>query len=270
MRKMQIGEFSKLTRLSVKALRHYDTEGLLVPAAIDERTGYRYYNDNQLKSADSIRVLRSLDMPLREIAALLQSADTDQTISGLQEHRHRIQQEIAAKRRIADYLDALIGARELLLNYEICIEKVEPQTIASVEFTAQLSSIGQSIQMGFGELIRGLQASGLQPAAPPVIVYHDVIDAEAAGRIEVGIPVPTEAQAKTGLSLRQLEGGLVARTLHTGSYQSIGPAYQALAGWIAEHRYEVTGPPREQYLNDPQTTPEHELLTAIEFPVKQH
>ena len=127
MRKMQIGEFSKLTRLSVKALRHYDGEGLLVPAAIDERTGYRYYTDSQLRSADSIRVLRSLDMPIREITALLQSADTDQTMSGLQEHRHRVLQEIAAKQRIADYLDALIGARELLLNYEIGIEKVEPK-----------------------------------------------------------------------------------------------------------------------------------------------
>ena len=57
------------------------------------------------------------------------------------------------------------------------------------------------------------------------------------------------------------------RTVHKGPYKTVGPAYQALASWIVERDYEVVGPPREWYLNDPKTTVEEQLLTAIEFPI---
>ena len=62
-----IGRFSKMTRLSLKALRLYDEKGLLPPAHIDSETGYRYYQHSQANRAEAIRLLRSVDMPLEEI-----------------------------------------------------------------------------------------------------------------------------------------------------------------------------------------------------------
>mgnify|MGYP000023241084 CR=1 FL=1 len=44
---LKIGEFSKLTRISIRMLRHYDEIGLLVPENVDEFTGYRYYSEEQ-------------------------------------------------------------------------------------------------------------------------------------------------------------------------------------------------------------------------------
>jgi MerR HTH family regulatory protein len=67
---LPIGRFAKATRLSVKALRHYDELGLLRPAFVDPSSGYRYYRPAQANQAEAIRVLRSVDMPLEEIAAL--------------------------------------------------------------------------------------------------------------------------------------------------------------------------------------------------------
>lgn len=63
-----IGRFSAMTRLSVKALRHYDEIGLLRPAEVDPQSGYRYYRLSQANTAEAIRTLRSIDMPLDEIS----------------------------------------------------------------------------------------------------------------------------------------------------------------------------------------------------------
>ena len=74
---LPIGRFSKATRLSVKALRHYDELGLLRPAFVDPSSGYRYYRPAQANQAEAIRILRSLEMPLEEIRAVLGDAGGD-------------------------------------------------------------------------------------------------------------------------------------------------------------------------------------------------
>ena len=72
---MPIGRFSRLTGVGVKALRHYDEVGLLVPAAVDDETGYRFYSADQVDRAEAIRLLRRLDMPLEEIRSTLAAGD---------------------------------------------------------------------------------------------------------------------------------------------------------------------------------------------------
>jgi DNA-binding transcriptional MerR regulator len=72
---MQIGRFSRLTGLTVKALRHYDELGLLRPAGIDPESGYRSYEPEQAERAETIRMLRQLEVPLDDIARVLDSDD---------------------------------------------------------------------------------------------------------------------------------------------------------------------------------------------------
>ena len=67
---LSIGSFSRVSGLTVKALRHYDEIGLLEPARVDEWTGYRYYGLEQARAAEEIRRLRSLEVPLDEIRDL--------------------------------------------------------------------------------------------------------------------------------------------------------------------------------------------------------
>lgn len=70
---LSIGQFARLTGLSIGALRHYDELGLLVPAEVDRATSYRRYRRAQLERARSIARLRELDLPLDEMAAVLNS-----------------------------------------------------------------------------------------------------------------------------------------------------------------------------------------------------
>ena len=63
-----IGEFARLTHLSVRTLRRYHDADLLVPATVDELTGYRYYAADQISTAQVIHRLRELDVPLADRA----------------------------------------------------------------------------------------------------------------------------------------------------------------------------------------------------------
>ena len=76
---MPIGMFSRSSLVSVKALRSYHEQGLLVPAAVDPQTGYRSYRVSQLTDAVMIKRLRDLDLPLRDIAEILRHRDPDIT-----------------------------------------------------------------------------------------------------------------------------------------------------------------------------------------------
>ena len=62
-RLLKIGEFSKLSRVSVRMLRHYDEIGLLKPAEIDRFTDYRYYREDQLPIAGRIAALKDIVLP---------------------------------------------------------------------------------------------------------------------------------------------------------------------------------------------------------------
>lgn len=119
---MPIGRFSRCSGLSAKALRLYDELGLLCPAAIDIATGYRSYSPEQLPLAQRIKLLRSLEMPLAEIRALLAVADPEAARARLARHRDWLEA------RIGDYERALIDLKALDRWYrEVGKERVMAQ-----------------------------------------------------------------------------------------------------------------------------------------------
>jgi len=104
---LTIGRFGRLCGLSVHTLRHYDDVGLLVPARVDDATGYRYYRPDQLERARQIRSLRWTDLSVEDTRTVLD--DPDRAAPVLDAHRARLERErsrIAASlgdtRRIVD------------------------------------------------------------------------------------------------------------------------------------------------------------------------
>jgi len=92
---LSIGRFSRLTGLSPKALRLYDGLGLLAPAEVDAETGYRYYAPSQVDRGLAIRELRTLDVPVAEIGALL-AAGPEELRALLLAHQGRLAVRAAA------------------------------------------------------------------------------------------------------------------------------------------------------------------------------
>ena len=259
-----IGRFSKMTRLSVKALRHYDDIGLLRPAEVDAQSGYRYYRLAQANAAEAIRTLRSIDMPLDEIALVITSDEPEIAHKYLEHHRSRLQERLADQERMLAYLERLINEEARLMPYEVTVKEAPATNVASVRVRTSLATIGNDLAAGFGKVapIAG------QPAGAPFVIYHDVIDEQTDGDIEICIPVAQPFEGRDGVDGRRVDGGSVATTTHIGPYDQIAPAYHTLTGWVQEHGHEFTGPPREIYLNDPTTVDPEEILTEVQWPIR--
>jgi len=265
---VSIGQFSVMTRLSVRALRRYDEIGLLTPAYVDPSSGYRFYTSAQANRAEAVRILRSLEMPLDQIRSILDANDPELTRRQLLAHRERLAERLAAQERMLAYLEALILRKDPIMPYDVEITEATPQLVAATRFHTNLREIGTDIARGFGTLMEGLGSEGLAPSGAPSIVYHSVIDENTDGEIELCVPVGSELTDPSEVYNRELEGGTMATTIHHGPYEQIAPAYHTLTGWISEHGHKIVGPPRETYLNDPQTTAPEHLITRVDFPIE--
>ncbi len=265
-----IGRFSKMTRLSLKALRHYDEIGLLVPAKVDPSSGYRYYRLSQANEAEAIRTLRSLDMPLDEIGEALATDDPEVSGKVLDAHRRRLAGALAENRRRLGFIERLIRTEDPIVHYTVTTLQVPDQTVLSLRSRATWEDVGDVIQAGFGTLAGALGAAGRTPSGQPFIVFHDVIDAETAGELELCIPIEEPAEPDRlpdRVRSRTVDGGLVASTVHRGPYDEIAPAYHVLTGWIQEHGHQPSGPPREVYLDDPTLVAPGEQRTEVQWPI---
>lgn len=127
------GRFSKMTRLSVKALRLYDENGLLLPAHIDPQSGYRYYYLGQANRAEAVRILRSVDMPLDEIRAVLGTDDPELVRKQLVVHRERLTERLAAQERTPAYLESLIQREDGIMPYDVDVVEALPQLVAATK-----------------------------------------------------------------------------------------------------------------------------------------
>lgn len=261
-----IGRFAKMTRLSLKALRLYDENGLLRPAEVDTSTGYRYYRAEQANRAEVIKILRSIEMPLEEIRSVLDAND-DTANKLLLVHKDRLAQRLMIQERMLSYLQSLIRNKGKIMTYEVHVTEQKPQWVAGVKIHTSLKRIAADVPTGFGALMHGLGRGGVAPIGAPMIVYHSVIDEETDGDIELCAPVKADFIGDDQVTGRELEGGKVASTVHRGPYEHISPAYHFLARWISDNGFEISGPPRETYLNDPRIVASDQLLTRIDYPI---
>ena len=266
---LPIGRFAKATRLSVKALRHYDELGLLRPAHVDPSSGYRYYRPAQANQAEAIRILRSVDMPLEEIGAVLADGGGEPVAGRLRRHRERLEARLAEHRRMLAFLERLLD-KEDVMPYEVTVKQLPAQPVAATRTTTDLGQIAAAISTGVHAVLEELGRRGVEPAGPLQVVYHadQVLDEESSAPIEICFPVAAPFDGDGEVYGTELAGGPAAVTVHRGPYAEIGPAYHTVSGWVADHGHELAGGPREVYLNDPREVDEADLLTEVQWPIR--
>jgi len=263
-----IGRFSRLCRLTIPALRHYDELGLLRPAAIDPDTGYRYYSLAQADEAERIRVLRSMEMPLEEIRALLAERDPAAVQARLDRHRRRLEDRIEGYRGSVAFIRRLMSGEAGSMQYDVHVRETTDQPVATVRGHSPVAGMPEFFGAAYGEILGLIGSAGIRPAGPPFAIYHDPDFKEEDVDLEVGFPV-TEPVASAGRVVgRVLAGGPVASAIHVGPYDQVGPAYRAIAEWVQEHGHEMAGPPREVYLVGVGMAEPAEYRTEIVFPIR--
>jgi effector-binding domain-containing protein len=266
---LPIGRFSKICRLTVKALRLYDELGLLRPAVVDEATGYRYYSLAQAAEAERIRLLRALEMPLDVIKQVVDLRDPAAVRALLDQHRQRIEERIAEHQRALDFLSKL-SQKEAVMSDQVCVKQQAEQPVLGIRTHTPIATIGEVMGRCFGQMFGYLAEIGVRPAGPPLAIYHDPEFKEDDVDVEVCVPVERRVAGRGEMRGSVLSAGPVAATLHAGPYHEVGPAYCALVAWIQEHGHECAGPPREIYLVGPgQAADPAEYRTEILWPLEE-
>jgi len=270
---IRIGDFSKLSRVTIKTLRHYDEVGLLKPAYVDIFSGYRYYTYEQLPRLNRILALKDLGFSLEEIGQLLADELTAEQVRGMlklrqAEIRQRVQNETERLVRVEARLRQ-IEQENIMPEYEIVIKKVEPIRVATLRGVVPLPPDQGKL---WGELEGYLAMHHVRPVGPCLSLYHDEDYKEVDWDIEVCEPIDGDLPETERVKVRQLAGhDTMACVVHHGPFVTIGEAYEALLKWIGENGYHIVGPSREIYLreahegdqNDPET------LTEVQFPVER-
>jgi effector-binding domain-containing protein len=266
---LPIGRFSKATRLSVKALRHYDELGLLRPAFVDPSSGYRYYRPAQANQAEAIRILRSVEMPLEEIGALLAEGGDELAVKRLHLHRERLEARLGEQRRMLAFLERLLD-REAVMPYEVTVKELPAQPVAATRTISNLREISSAIEAGIVAVETELRRRGIAPAGPPLVVYHaeQVLDEDTSAPIEICWPVAAPFEGTGEVYGTELAGGPAAVTVHRGPYAEIRPAYHTVSGWVQDHGHELAGGPREVYLSDPSRVAPDDLETEVQWPIR--
>jgi DNA-binding transcriptional MerR regulator/effector-binding domain-containing protein len=251
---LTIGDFSRMTHLSVKALRHYHDMGVLEPAAVDPFTGYRSYDTSQVGSAQVIRRLRDLGMPLDSIAAVLAAPNLETRNREIADHLARMERQLEQTQASVAALRALLTGPADRPAIELrAIPAVTALAVRQVVDAAELTEWGAG---AFDALAQALTAAGLTAAGPYGALYPgDFFELERS-EITVFLPVTSDGGGPGGTGLdpagrvRLLEIPAVeaAVAVHQGAFSEIDRTYGAVGAVVAERAIGVDGPIREYYL----------------------
>lgn len=269
---IRIGDFSKLSRVSVKTLRYYDEMGLLKPVEVDPFTGYRFYLFSQLTVLHRILALKELGFSLEEIGRLLDDGLSVEQMRGMlklreTEARQRVQEEAERLRRIEAWLGQ-IELEDEMSKYDVVIKSMEAVKIASVRDVVPTPPE----QGGLWDELEGyLAAQHVRPSGACFTLYHDEDFKERDWDLEVCEPITDALAESCRVKVHALPAATLACAIHHGPFATIGEAYNALGKWIEANGYRIVGPCREVYLeiakNGSQTDPD--TVTEIQFPVEK-
>lgn len=248
---MPIGAFARLCRLTVKAVRHYDAEGLLAPARVDPSSGYRYYTAEQVPAATTIALLRRLDVPIPVVRDVLAAPDDAAVAAVLAGQRERWAAELARREQVLHALDGLLGAPGRV-RYDVATAQQPATRIAGVRGTVRSAHLDDDT----AGLCRRALAGGIG-REPLVAVFP--LDLAEEMEVTVGVPRPATDPREAVV----LAAGSWASTLHVGPYERLPLAYTALLEHAREHGHEPVGPVSETYLTDPSTCGPDELVTRL-------
>ncbi|MEU0873245.1 MerR family transcriptional regulator [Nocardia brasiliensis] len=262
-----IGEFARLTYLTVKTLRYYHDIELLAPVSIDTGSGYRRYSIDQVPQAHLIRRLRQLDMPLPEIKAVLDAADEDARNAALRAHLERMEAELARTRDVVASLRSLLTPRTpLAVEY-----RSEPAfTALAVAEVVTRTGIGPWCEASFTLLHQTLGAAGLAPDGVDGATYSTEFFADDVGEVVAFVPIPADAEIALPdrVSRIELPARRFAVARHDGPFDDFDRTYGALGSHVAEHDESLDEPIRERYLVCPESTDDPDTYrTEVCWPI---
>jgi len=270
---LKIGDFSKLSRISIRMLRHYDEIGILHPECVDDITGYRYYSESQLLLAGRIQTLRNLGFGLSVIKEMLaRYEDTGEMEQFLLAKRKELEEKSIEVRQKLQFLDSTLKWLRKdgnLMDYNVTLKTVPERYVASVR---QVIPAYDCEGMLWEIMCRELKPQNVQQAVPcyGMAIFHDEGYKEHDPDVEIQSAVTGTYQDTEHVKFKTVPPIQIASAIYKGSYEQMSRVNAAVANWVVENGYDFDGKSFCIYHVSPgQTSDPKDLITEVCFPVKK-
>ena len=262
----RIGEFSKMSKTTIKTLRYYDEIGLLKPEETDAFTNYRSYSTDQLVKLHEVQALRQVGLSIDEIKLILSGHDAT---SILQKRRAELINELAKGTSQLSRIEFILQGEQKFMNYVATVKNLPKCIVYSKKMTVPsyaayfelVPEIGESITQKYPDL---------KCAMPEYcfIVYLDGEYKEKNLNIEFCEAVDKLYPDFDDIAFKEMAPVTVVSILHKGSYAGLSEAYAYAFKWIEENGYVAADNPRESYIDGIwNKASEEEWLTELQIPI---
>jgi DNA-binding transcriptional MerR regulator len=248
-----IGDFARHGRVSVRMLRHYDAIGLLRPASVDQVTGYRSYEAEQLSRLNRTVALKELGFTLQQVQSILDDKVSVQELRGMLRLRQaELQAQIATDTARLAKVEArlqLIEREGAMAADDVQLKRLPGVRVAELTGTAgsfEPTSITPVIQPLYDQLWGRLDRVGLRPTGPAIAYYQDATDGEG---VLVHATLPVDADPGDGHDVAIVDLPEIQRAatiVHRGAMDDVLPTIQTLARWIDANGCRSAGYNRER------------------------
>lgn len=266
---LKIGDFSKMSKVTIKALRYYEKEKLLIPKYVDESNGYRYYETNQLIELSRIIYLKQIGLTIDEIKQILIKNESLNEL--LKIKKNELENTISEYNNKLSKINYLL--EENIMKEEI-FEKVVPAYYVYYK-EGVLKDYSEAVEFILGS---GTECMKLNPnikCVEPDYCYVNYLDGEYK---EKNIKIRyAQAVIKEDIPFKENESikfMAVPETkciciYHKGPYDTLGKSYAKIMKYIEDNKLDITDFPRECYIEGIWNKENVEdWLTEIQVPIK--
>lgn len=270
---LKIGDFSKLSRISIRMLRHYDEIGLLIPETVDHFTGYRYYKEEQLPLAEKIQSFKSMGFSLSVIGEIIDKyPDIKDMEQFLVIRKKELQEEAKIIQERLTLLDSTIKSlkkKDNCMSYIVTLKILPERHVASLR---QAIPAYEAEGILWKMLNDEVASQNVQQGTPSygLAIYHDEYFKENNIDVEIQVSVLGEYKDTEHVRFKKVDSIQIASATFKGSYEQITKANEAVANWIKANGYEFNGSSFCIYHVNPHDAKEpDDLVTEVSYPVKK-
>lgn len=266
----KIGDFSRISQVSVKTLHLYDEMGLLKPAHVDQKNGYRYYSAHQMSRLSRILILKQLGFSLEQVMVMLDSdIQPVQIREMLQARRNQIADQLLHEQEKLSMVEARLRQIEseggnFMSQHNVLIKKVDPIRVYSKR---QLNRTPEDAVKLVEDVWSDLVDANARKIGPTIAIYCETEHKENDFEMEAAMPIAP------GSSLQTMDLPVIDKAacmVYNGSYEGLNAVYGALAEWIEQNGYRIAGYCRTVYLTCAETeTDPAKFVTEIQVPVEK-
>ena len=262
----KIGMFAAMNHVTVKALRFYEEQGLLIPAQINHENGYRYYTLSQMAVLHQITALKLAGFTLEEIARINAGADEEAV---LLKKKAELLGKISELTRQIAVVDGYLSKRKNSLSSPVLVKTIPGTTVAAMKIRLESYDCLFDRMPEMGALMEKVECecaipeycftNYLEPGYKDEDVLVEICESVVAAKEETG-----------GLYFRTLPEIQAACIFHKGSYHTFAESYETVLKYIEENGYEIAGEIRESYIDGVwNQDDESQWLSEIQVPVRR-